>query len=60
VCQGLSNEEITERAFIAMNTLKTHIRSTYRKIGVTSRSQAVAWGLTHGFRARPARRMPDD
>jgi NarL family two-component system response regulator LiaR len=49
ICQGLSNEEITERAFIGINTVKTHIRTAYRKIGVTTRSQAVIWGLQHGF-----------
>lgn len=50
ICQGLSNQEITERAFIGMNTVKTYIRTLYAKIGVASRSQAVLWGLDHGFR----------
>ncbi len=49
ICQGLTNDDITKRAFIAMNTVKTHIRSLYRKIGVTTRSQAVRWGLERGF-----------
>ncbi|CAN5252491.1 response regulator transcription factor [soil metagenome] len=59
VCQGLSNEEITQRAFIGINTVKTHIRTLYRKIDVTSRSQAVAWGLTHGFSASSMRTLPE-
>lgn len=50
ICQGLSNQEITERAFIGINTVKTHIRTLYRKIGVASRTQAVVWGHAHGFR----------
>jgi DNA-binding NarL/FixJ family response regulator len=29
--------------------VKTHVRNAYRKIGVSRRSQAVAWGLQHGF-----------
>lgn len=49
ICQGLTNEDITTRAFITMNTVKTHIRSLYRKIDVTTRSQAVRWGIEHGF-----------
>ncbi len=57
VCQGLSNEEITERAFIGINTLKTHIRNLYRKIDVTSRSQAVIWGMGHGFGSHAAREI---
>lgn len=49
ICQGLSNEEITARAFIGINTVKTHIRTAYRKIDVATRSQAVRWGMEHGF-----------
>ncbi|WP_134766644.1 response regulator transcription factor [Nocardioides sp. 1609] len=49
ICQGLSNDDITEHAFIGINTVKTHIRTLYRKIGVESRTQAVVWGLQHGF-----------
>lgn len=49
ICQGLSNQDITERAFIGINTVKTHIRTLYRKIGVDSRSRAVLWGVDHGF-----------
>ena len=49
ICQGLTNEDITQRAFITMNTVKTHIRSLYRKMDVTTRSRAVRWGLERGF-----------
>lgn len=49
IAQGLSNEEITQKLVISPNTLKTHIRQTYRKIGVTTRAQAVAWAAHHGI-----------
>jgi DNA-binding NarL/FixJ family response regulator len=49
VAQGLSNQEIADRLFLTINTLKSHIRGAYRKIGVSSRAQAVAWALQHGF-----------
>ena len=49
ICQGLSNQEISQRAFLGINTVKTYIRTGYRKIGVTSRTQAVLWGIEHGF-----------
>jgi DNA-binding NarL/FixJ family response regulator len=49
ITQGLSNQQIAERLFLTINTLKTHIRGAYRKIGATSRAQAVAWALQHGF-----------
>lgn len=49
ICQGLSNQEITERAFIGINTIKTYVRTLYRKIGASNRAQAVIWGVEHGF-----------
>jgi hypothetical protein len=29
--------------------VKSYIRSVYRKIDVSSRTQAVLWGVKHGF-----------
>lgn len=55
ITQGLSNQEIADRVFVTNNTVKTYIRSTYRKIGVTRRSQAVLWGVAHGFEPEPLR-----
>lgn len=52
ITQGLSNQEIALRTYLSINSVKTYIRTAYRKIGVTRRSQAVGWGMSHGF-------MPD-
>jgi len=49
IAQGLSNQEVAERAYVTINSVKTFIRSAYRKIGVTSRSRAILWGIDHGF-----------
>src|SRR4051812_43147134 len=49
ITQGLSNQEIAERTYLSINSVKTYIRTAYRKIGVTRRTQAVAWGMKHGF-----------
>lgn len=49
ITEGLSNEEIAERLFLSPNTLKYHIRQCYRKIGASSRAQAVAWAMQHGL-----------
>ena len=50
ITQGLSNQEIADRAYLSINSIKTYIRSAYRKIQVTSRSQAVLWGVENGFK----------
>ena len=50
VTQGLSNQDVADRIFLSINTVKTYIRSAYRKMGVTTRSQAVLWGVDHGFK----------
>ncbi|NMO03147.1 response regulator transcription factor [Gordonia sp. TBRC 11910] len=49
ITQGLSNVEVADRAGVSINSVKTYIRSCYRRIGVTTRAQAVAWGASHGF-----------
>ena len=42
VREGLSNEEIGERLFISIPTVKTHVSQIYRKFGVKSRAAFVA------------------
>ena len=49
ITQGLSNQEIADRTYLSINSVKTYIRTAYRKIGVVRRSQAVVWGMQHGF-----------
>jgi DNA-binding NarL/FixJ family response regulator len=49
ITQGLSNAEIAEQACLSINSIKSHIRTAYRKAGVQTRSQAVLWGVNHGF-----------
>lgn len=49
IAAGLTNQEIADRVFVSINSVKTYVRSAYRKIGVNSRSQAAVWGLQHGL-----------
>jgi two-component system, NarL family, response regulator LiaR len=51
ITRGLTNDEIARRAFLSINTVKTYIRTAYRKIGVETRAQAVAWGYENGFQS---------
>lgn len=43
-------EEIASTLFVTRNTVKSQVRSLYRKIGVSSRADAVAWAETAGLR----------
>lgn len=54
--QSLGNSEIGQQLYLSIHTVKTHLRTAYRKIGVKSRSQAVAWCIKHGFPAMPVSR----
>nr|WP_218883841.1 response regulator transcription factor [Allobranchiibius huperziae] len=49
ITQGHSNAEVSSRTFLSPNTVKSYIRAIYRKIDVSSRTQAVLWGVDNGF-----------
>ncbi|MCM3513883.1 MULTISPECIES: response regulator transcription factor [Nocardioides] len=60
IVQGLTNQEIAERTYLSINSVKTYIRTAYRKLEVTSRSQAVAYGMSHGFEPDRSRMLQRD
>jgi LuxR family maltose regulon positive regulatory protein len=45
----MTNEEISQALFLSVNTVKTHLRSAYRKLGVGSRREAIARGRRLGL-----------
>jgi len=49
ITQGLSNADVAAHTYLSPNTVKSYIRSAYGKIGAESRTQAVLWGVEHGF-----------
>lgn len=49
ITQGKSNSDVARLTYLSPNTVKSYIRTIYRKIGVASRTQAVLWGVQHGF-----------
>ena len=49
IVQGHSNAEICRQLYLSINSIKTYIRSAYRKIGVKNRVEAVLWCVDHGF-----------
>lgn len=42
LCHGYPNSEIAEQLGISLNTVKTHLKNIYGKLGVTNRTQAAA------------------
>jgi DNA-binding CsgD family transcriptional regulator len=40
---GATNEEISEKLFISVNTVKTHVYNLFHKINVPNRLQAALW-----------------
>ena len=49
ITQGKTNGEVAALTYLSPNTVKSYIRTIYRKIEVGSRTQAVLWGVNHGF-----------
>ncbi|MDN5764737.1 MAG: response regulator transcription factor [Humibacillus sp.] len=55
ITQGLSNQAIADLTYLSINSVKSYIRTAYRRMNVTSRSQAVLWGVQHGLEPDRAR-----
>ena len=49
LAQGLTNKEIAQQLHIAEKTVKTHFSSIYRKLNVTTRSQAIVGAVKSGL-----------
>ncbi len=53
IVRGRSNRAIADECGLSINSVKSYIRSAYRKMDVVSRTQAVVWGVQHGFPLDP-------
>jgi DNA-binding NarL/FixJ family response regulator len=47
--QGKSNGQIGRDLYLSEDTIKTHARRLFRKLGVNDRAQAVALGFRRGL-----------
>jgi DNA-binding NarL/FixJ family response regulator len=57
IATGKSNDDIARQMQISLNSVKSYIRSAYRKTGVQSRSQAVLWAVSHGLAGEALERV---
>jgi len=46
---GYKDQQIAESLFISINTVRTHLKSIYKKFGVGSKTQAVAKAVREGI-----------
>lgn len=49
IAEGLTNRQIADRVGLSNSTVKFHISSIFAKLGVSSRTEAVALALNEGF-----------
>ncbi|MEK6560837.1 MAG: response regulator transcription factor [Nitrospirota bacterium] len=49
ILKGLANKEIAKELHIEVTTVKAHLRNSFQKLGVTTRSQAIACLLLKGL-----------
>ncbi|MFT4212424.1 MAG: LuxR C-terminal-related transcriptional regulator, partial [Microbacterium sp.] len=53
LAETTSTAQLAARLFVSVNTVKTQLRSLYRKLGVTSRTQAIARAVALGLSSPP-------
>lgn len=60
ICEGLSDAQMGTLLRLSQNTVRNHIASLYRKIGVNRRSAAIIWARERGITSHDAllRRRP--
>jgi LuxR family maltose regulon positive regulatory protein len=49
IASGMSNAKLADSLFISQNTVKTHVRHLYAKLGATTRTEAVARARSLGL-----------
>jgi DNA-binding CsgD family transcriptional regulator len=49
LCQGDTDDKIAEDLAVSRNTIKNHVASIYKKIGVNRRVAAVNWARERGI-----------
>jgi DNA-binding NarL/FixJ family response regulator len=53
VARGLSNRDIAAELWVTVQTVKFHLTAVYRKLGITSRTEAARWAFAKGLAQDP-------
>jgi DNA-binding CsgD family transcriptional regulator len=54
ICEGRSDAQMSTMLRLSQNTVRNHIASLYRKIGVNRRTAAIIWARERGITAQDA------
>lgn len=54
IAQGCSNRDIAERLYLSVDTVKTYLRRTFAKLGVSNRTQVALVVVAAGHRREPS------
>lgn len=49
VARGLSNKAVAAELWVTVQTVKFHLTSIYRKLGINNRTEAASWALSKGL-----------
>jgi DNA-binding NarL/FixJ family response regulator len=49
LAQGATNRQIADELYLSSDTIKTHVRKVFTKLGVTNRTQAAIAARDHGL-----------
>lgn len=58
VAQGLSNRQIAAELYLSVDTVKTHVRNVFRKLGVRNRTEAALLAGQRRLGVPSARQLP--
>ena len=52
ICEGSSDKQMAEALNLSRHTIRNHVSSLYRKIGVAKRGSAIVWARERGLSGR--------
>ncbi|WP_312408006.1 helix-turn-helix transcriptional regulator [Rhizobium sp.] len=60
ICQGMNDQQMSQHLGLSSNTVRNHVSSLYRKIGVNRRGAAILWAKERGIGGGDRTRLKPD